>query len=59
MRYVQILSPFLTHPQGTIVSQERLNMSDDKLDEFIAAGYGIEAEIEQVDPKPKRPRKAK
>jgi hypothetical protein len=49
MRYVLIVSPFLTAPKGTIVSQDRLGMTDDKLDEFIEAGFAIECEIEEVD----------
>jgi len=52
MRYVQIISPFLTQPRGSIVSQDRLSMPDDKLDEFIAAGYAIECEIEEEEPPP-------
>lgn len=57
MRYVQIISNFLTQPKGSVVSQDRLGMTDDKLDEFIAAGYAIEFEMEE--PKPaKRTRKA-
>lgn len=50
MRYVQIRSPFLTTPRGTIVSQARLGMSDDKLDEFIADGNAIEVETEPAPP---------
>lgn len=49
MRYVQIVSPFLTQPRGAIVSQERLGMTDDKLDEFVNAGYAIEFEMEDDD----------
>jgi hypothetical protein len=49
MRYVQIRSNLLTQPRGTIVSRERLGMSDDALDEFIEAGFAIECEIEEVD----------
>lgn len=47
MRYVQIISSFLTQPRGSIVAQDRLGMTDDKLDEFIAAGFAIECEIEE------------
>lgn len=49
MRYVQIASRFLTHPYGAIVAQDRLNMDDDKLDEFIAAGFAIEFEMDDDD----------
>jgi hypothetical protein len=56
-RYVQIRSRLLTQPFGTILSQERLGMSDEKLDEFIAAGFAIEVDVEEPTPK-RRTRKA-
>lgn len=43
MRRIVITSPGLTiGAQGTVLTAERMGMDDDRIDEFIEAGYGHE-----------------